>query len=153
VSDRNLISVFHLFEVHKKLSCASLLSTWLSPGDTGSNDALGTVLSLDAAKVFHTCLNFPHGLKFDLDHEYQDQSEFKEELYDPLFLNLIFAGIVSGKHPSSALSWVQFFRTNIVCVVIRSLSSKDDAFRELALCNLSGLWKLLEVRRTRAQRL
>lgn len=152
-SDRTLISVFHLFEVHKKLSCASLLSTWSSSGDTGSTDAFGAVLSLDAAKVFHTCLNFPRGLKFDLDHEYHDQSEFKEELYDPLFLNLVFARIVSGNSPSSAVSWVQFFRTNIVCMVIRSLSSKDDAFRELALCNLSGLWKLLEVKMTRVQRL
>lgn len=108
------------------------------------------MLSLDAAKVFHTCLNFPRGLKFDLDHEYHDQPEFGEEMYDPLFLNLIFSRIVSGNSPSSVLSWVQFFRTNIVCVVIRSLSSKDDAFRELALCNLSGLWKLLEVRKTHA---
>ena len=148
-SDRTLISLFHLFEVHKKLSCASILSTWSSSGDTGPNDASGTVLSLDAGKVFRTCLDFPRGLKFDLGHEYHNQSEFREELYDPLFLNLIFARVVSGNSPSSALSWVQFFRTNIVCVVIRSLSSKDDAFRELALCNLSGLWKLLEVRKTR----
>lgn len=146
-SDRTLISVLHLFEVHKKLSCASLLSTWSSSGDTGPNDVFSAVLSLDAAKVFHTCLNFPRGLKFDLDHEYHDQSEFGEEMYDPLFLNLIFSRIVSGNSPSSVLSWVQFFRTNIVCVVIRSLSSKDDAFRKLALCNLSGLWKLLEVGR------
>ena len=151
-SDRTLISIFHLFEVHKKLSCASLLSTWSGSGDTGSTEASGAVLSLDAGKVFHTCLNFPCGLKFDLGHEYHDQSEFREELYDPLFLNLIFAKVVSGNSPSSALSWVQIFRTNIVCVVIRSLSSKDDAFRELALCNLSGLWKLLEVRKTRVQR-
>jgi nucleolar pre-ribosomal-associated protein 1 len=146
VSDRTVLSVLHLFEVHKKLSCASLLSTWSSSGDTGSPDALGAVLSLDAAKVFHTCLNFPRGLKFDLDHEYHDKTGFREELYDPLFLNLIFARVISGNHPTSALSWVQFFRTNMVCVVIRSLSSKDDAFRELALYNLSGVWKLLEVR-------
>jgi len=145
-SDRTILSIFHLFEVHKKLSCASVLSTWSSSGDTGSTDASGAVLTLDAGKVFHTCLNFPRGLKFDLGHEYMDKSEFQEELYDPLFLNLLFARVVSGNPPSSALSWVQFFRTNIVCVVIRSLSSKDDAFRELALCNLSGLWKLLEVR-------
>ena len=110
------------------------------------------MLSLDAAKVFHTCLSYPRGLKFDLDHKYHDQSEFGEEIYDPLFLNLIFARVVSGNSQSSALSWVQFFRTNIICVVIRSLSSKDDAFRQLALCNLSGLWKLLEVR-TQAERL
>lgn len=146
-SDRTLISIFHLFEVHKKLSCASLLSTWSSSADTGSNDALGAVLNLDAAKVFHTCLSFPRGLKFDLEHEHHDQSELREELYDPLFLNLIFARVVTGNPPSSALAWVQLFRTNIVCVIIRTISSKDDAFRELALCNLSGLWKLLEVRK------
>jgi nucleolar pre-ribosomal-associated protein 1 len=109
------------------------------------------VQSLDAGKVFYTCLNFPRGLKFDLDNEYHAKAEFREELYDPLFLNLTFARVISGNPPSSALSWVQFFRTNIVCVVIRSLSSKDDAFRELALCNLSGLWKLMEVRRTRGE--
>lgn len=146
-SDRTLISMFNLFEVHKKLSCASILSKWSSSGDSGSSDVSGAVLSLDAGKVFHTCLDFPRGLKFDLGHEYHDKSEFREELYDPLFLNLIFARAVSGNSPSSALSWVQFFRTNIVCVVIRSLSSKDEAFRELALCNLSGLWKVLEVRK------
>lgn len=146
VSDRALLSIFHLFEVHKRLSCASVLSTWSSSGDIGSNDVSDAVLSLDAGKVFYTCLNFPRGLKFDLGHGYHDKSEFREGLYDPLFLNLVFARVVSGNSPSSALSWVQFFRTNIVCVVIRSLSSKDDAFRELALCNLSGLWKILEVR-------
>jgi nucleolar pre-ribosomal-associated protein 1 len=151
-SDRTLISVFHLFEVHKKLSCASVLPTWSSSGDTGPNGAWDAVLSLDAGKVFHTCLNFPRGLKFDLDHKYHDKREFREELYDPLFLNLVFARVVSGNSPSSALSWVQFFRTNIVCVVIRSLSSKDDAFRELALCSLSGLWKLLAVRKTQTRR-
>lgn len=146
MSDRTILSIFHLFEIHKKLSCASLLSTWSSSGDTGSTDALGAVLSLDAGKVFHTCLNFPRGLKFNLDHEYHEKSEFREELYDPLFLVLIFARVVSGNAPASALTWVQFFRTNILCVVIRSLSSKDDAFRELAVWNLSGLWRLLEVR-------
>jgi len=146
-SDRTLFSIFHLFEVHKKLSCASVLSTWSSSGDIGSTDASGAVLSLDAGKVFRTCLSFPRELKFDLGHEYMDKVELQEELYDPLFLNLLFARVVSGNSPSSALSWVQFFRTNIVCVVIRSLSSKDDAFRELAICNLSGLWKLLEARK------
>ena len=146
MSDRALISIFHLFEDHEKLSCASLLSAWSGSGNTGSGDALGAVLSLDAAKVFHTCLNYPRELKFNLEHEYHDLSWLKEDLYDPLFLNLIFSRVVSGNSLVSALSWVQFFRTNIVCVVIRSLSSKDGAFRELALCNLSGLWKLLEVR-------
>lgn len=143
--DRTILAIFHLFEVHKKLSCASLLSTWSSSGDSCSTDALEAALSLDAGKVFYTCLNFPRGLKFDLNHEYYDKSEFRQELYDPLFLNLVFARAVLGNSPSSVLSWVQFFRTNIVCVVIRSLSSKDDAFRELALSNVSGLWKLLEV--------
>lgn len=147
LSDRAIISIFHLFELHKKLSCASILSTWSSSGDIKPSDALSAVLNLDAGKVFHSCLNFPSGLKFALGHEYHDKSKFREGLYDPLFLNLIFARVVSGNSPSSALSWVQFFRTNIVCVVIRSLSSKDDAFRELALCNLSGLWKLLEARK------
>lgn len=145
-SDRTILSILHLFEVHRKMSCASLLSTWSSSGDNNSTGALEAALSLDAGKGFHTCLNFPRGLKFDLDHNYHDKSEFREELYDPLFLNLIFARVVSGNAPSSAFSWVQFFRTNIVCVVIRSLSSKDDVFRELALWNLSGLWRLLEVR-------
>lgn len=152
MSDRILISIFRLFENHEKLSCASLLSTWSSPGDTRSGDALGAVLGLDAAKVFHTCLNYPRELKFNMEHEYHDPSGLKEELYDPLFLNLIFSRAVSGNSLASALSWVQFFRTNIVCAVIRSLSSKDGAFRELALFNLSGLWKLLEVR-GRAQQL
>ena len=145
-SDRTLISIFRLFENHEKLSCTSLLSTWSSSGDARSGDALGAVLGLDAAKVFHTCLNYPRELKFNLEHEYHEASGLKEELYDPFFLNLIFSRVVSGNSLVSALSWVQFFRTNIVSVVIRSLSSKDDAFREQALFNLSGLWKILEVR-------
>ena len=145
-SDRTTLSILHLFEVHKKLSCASLLSSWSSSGDTASADALEAVLSLDAGKVFHTCLDFPRGLKFDLDHEYHDKAEFREDVYDPLFLTLVFAKVVSGNAPSSVLSWVRLFRTNILCVVIRSLSSKDEVFRQLAIWNLSGLWKLLEVR-------
>jgi len=91
--DRTILAIFHLFEVHKKLSCASLLSTWSSSGDPSSTDAWEAALSLDAGKVFHTCLNFPRGVKSDSNHKYHDKSEFRQELYDPLFLNLVFARV------------------------------------------------------------
>jgi len=67
------------------------------------------------------------------------------EVYDPLFVILIFCqGILEGP-PDSSLSWVQLFRSNVVSLIIRSLSSPDDDLRMLALAQMRMLWKILEV--------
>jgi nucleolar pre-ribosomal-associated protein 1 len=66
-------------------------------------------------------------------------------LYDPVFLLLDFAHMIVENPPTSALTWVELFRTNVISVIIRALSCNDDNMREVALFQLMALSKRLEV--------
>ena len=68
------------------------------------------------------------------------------QMYDPVFVMLLFGHVFSHSPPASALAWVALFRTNIVSLLIRTLSSKDSDMRKVALCQIVTLWKSLEVR-------
>ena len=143
-SDRKLLSIFQLFETQRKISVASLLSQWSATPDILSSNALEAVQSLDAILVLRTCLHFPKWRTL------ADQTNFSEnsrdaQLYDPVFLLLIFAQSMAEKIPESAFSWIELFRTNIVSLVIRTLSAKDQNLREVARSQLAGLWAHLEV--------
>ncbi len=98
--------------------------------------------------MFRTCLDFPPSQLYcgDVDVEGPEEGERGgSEVYDPLFVILIFCqGLLEGP-PDSALSWVQLFRSNVVSLVIRSLSSPDDDLRYLALAQMRMLWKVIEV--------
>jgi nucleolar pre-ribosomal-associated protein 1 len=72
----------------------------------------------------------------------------EEQIYDPIFVILLLGQVVSSCPPSSALSWVQLFRTNAVSLVIRCLSSKDSSLRKLAFVQLGALYKLMQVRKS-----
>lgn len=67
------------------------------------------------------------------------------QLYDPLFLMLLFAQTLAENSPSSAFAWVELFRTNIVSLLIKAVSSKCGGIREVALCQIAALWQHLEV--------
>lgn len=104
------------------------------------------IAGLDPARVFRTCLDFPpcrvHREEEDLDEE----DPRGGEVYDPLFIILLFChGLLEGP-PDNALSWVQLFRSNIVSLIIRSLSSPDDDLRRLGRAQMQMLWKVIEVR-------
>ncbi|KAF8890435.1 ribosome 60S biogenesis N-terminal-domain-containing protein [Infundibulicybe gibba] len=140
-SDRNLFSIFHLFEDQRKISTSSLLDTWSYTDGTPSRTALDAIQSLDSALVFKTCLRFPTWRHFEPD---SGTALSDSQLYDPLFLIFLFAQMLAHDPPTSAFAWVELFRTNIVSLLLRALSSKDDRIRDVALCQISALWKQLE---------
>ncbi|KAJ6559224.1 ribosome 60S biogenesis N-terminal-domain-containing protein [Mycena vulgaris] len=142
-SDRQLISVFQLFETQRKISVASLLGQWSSTPEVPSSNALEAVQSLDAILVLRTCLHFPKWRCL------ADQSGFTAnsrdaQLYDPVFLILIFAQAMAEKIPETAFGWIELFRTNVVSLLIRALSAKDQNLREVARSQLAALWAHLE---------
>jgi nucleolar pre-ribosomal-associated protein 1 len=67
------------------------------------------------------------------------------KLYDPVFLSLLFSQMMVEQLPSSTIAWLELLRTNIASLLVRSLSARDGQIRELALCQIIGLWKCLEV--------
>ncbi|KAF4602702.1 hypothetical protein EYR40_005919 [Pleurotus pulmonarius] len=137
--DQQILSIFRLFEVHRTTSMAPLLSSWSSSPDISSADASDALRSLDPGKVLRTCLGFPHWRRFEV-QEVHIIGRHETLLYDPIFLLLLFAQAMSESPPTSALAWVELFRTNIVCLVIRMLSSKDEKIREIALLQMAALW-------------
>ena len=68
-------------------------------------------------------------------------------VYDPVFLLLLFAQALHECPPQSALTWVTLFRTNIVSLVIRCLSSADTNIRKIALLQMGTLYTLMKVSR------
>ena len=142
-SDHQLLAVFQLFEAQRKVSVAPLLAQWSSPSTTSSN-ALEAIRNLDSVQVFRTCLAFPMQ-SMSAKQRGRTGTERDMQLYDPLFLILLFSCMLSTCPPDSKFAWIDLFRSNIVCLLIRALSTKDAGVREIALCQLAGLWKCLQV--------
>ena len=144
VSDLRILSIFQLFETQRKLSVTSLLSHWSFISSSSSQSALEALQSLDPILVLRTCLNLPRWRCVE------DQSALSictqdAHLYDPVFIMLLFGQMLVEQPPSSSFAWLELFRTNVISLFIRVLSSKDGRMRELALCQLAALWKQMEV--------
>lgn len=144
-SDMKLYSIFRLFEQERKLSVAALFSRWSTTPSAPSSNFLGALQSLDPNMVMRTCLHFPMWRRLE-DHSKTPVGNHDAQLYDPLFLILIFGSMLSEIPSSSSIAWVEMFRTNIVSLLVRSLSSKDAGIREISLCHLAALWKSLQVK-------
>lgn len=144
ISDRKLLSIFQLFEAQRKASVGSLLVRWSSSADIPSNNILDAVQNLDAIRVLRTCLTFPKWRRFE--DQLQEGEHLDIQIYDPVFLILIFTQMLADSPPDSAFAWVEVFRTNIVGLLIRSLSSKDGRIREVAIPQIAALWRYIEVR-------
>jgi nucleolar pre-ribosomal-associated protein 1 len=143
-ADRKLLSIFQLFESERKVSVASLLGQWSATQEVPSSNILEAVQSLDAILVLRTCLHFPKWRCL------ADQTDYTEnlrdaQLYDPVFLVLIFAQAMAEKIPESAFGWIELFRTNIVSLLIRAMSAKDQQLRAVTRSQLAALWAHLEV--------
>lgn len=144
VSDLRILSILQLFETQRKLSVTSLLSHWSFISSSSSQSALEALQSLDPILVLRTCLNLPRWRCVE------DQSALficpqDAHLYDPVFIMLLFGQMLADQPPSSSFAWLELFRTNIISLFIRVLSSKDGQMRELALCQVTALWKHMEV--------
>ena len=145
-SDLRILSILQLFENERKLSVTSLLSRWSSTSNSSSQSALEALQSLDPILVLRTCLNLPRWRCVE-DQSALLTSTQDAQLYDPVFVMLLFGQMLADQPPSSSFAWLELFRTNVISLFIRVLSSKDDRMRELALCQVVALWKQMEVSR------
>ena len=146
LSDLRILSILQLFENERKLSVTSLLSRWSSVSNSSSQNALEALQSLDPILVLRTCLNFPQWRCVE-DQSSSSTNTQDTYLYDPVFLMLLFGQMLADQPPSSAFAWLELFRTNVISLFIRALSSKDGRMRELALCQVVALRRQMEVRR------
>ena len=140
-ADLQLFSIFRLFEDTKKTSVASLFSRWSATSDITSTTTLEAMLSVDPNRMFRTCLMYPNWRHVQ---GISEANVANQAVYDPVFVILLFAQMLKDDQPTSALSWVQLFRTNVISLVVRSLSARDDQLRELALAQIASLYKVLE---------
>ncbi|TCD60981.1 hypothetical protein EIP91_009189 [Steccherinum ochraceum] len=139
--DRTLLSILRLYETTRKVSVASFLKARGSAGDT---QALNAIQLLDPNTMFRTCVSYPQWRKLDGHADESSLPVIDDTLYDPIYVLLLFAQLLAESTSSSALVWVQMFRTNIVSLILRALSSDDGPIRALALSQLAGLRKAMQ---------
>ncbi|KAL7281927.1 hypothetical protein ACG7TL_003394 [Trametes sanguinea] len=141
-ADRKILSIFQLFELTRRTPVTSLLSQWSGSVDATSANAFEALLALEPSRVLKTCLDFPDWRTVEENSERSASSH--ERLYDPLFVLLLFAQTLSSNAPTSALTWVQLLRTNLVSLLLRTLSAKDSQLREIAWAQTAALYRALE---------
>ncbi|OCF45143.1 hypothetical protein I317_00945 [Kwoniella heveanensis CBS 569] len=141
--DRLILNMFQLFEGYRKISVASILRFWSSNGLVGSgNRSFDALTSLDPAKVFTTCQNYP--LRRSLrGHDKQDQKPDEgENLYDPVFvMGLLSSTMCEGT--ITGLDWVEILRSNVLSLTVCGLSSRDAEIRALANYILAKAFSLI----------
>jgi nucleolar pre-ribosomal-associated protein 1 len=142
-ADRRLLLVFKLFERVRKTSATSLLVHWSAVPDVPSATALEAIQSLDGTRTLRTCLQFPHHASVS-DLTTVPSSDI-EDIYDTTFIILLFNHVLYEGLPVTAPSWVQLFRTNVVGLLIRCLSSYDNDVRSTTLTQLIALYAALQV--------
>jgi len=130
--------------MQRKASITSVLARWSSSTNEVSSTSLDAIQSLDVTLVLRTCLNFPRWRRLE-EPLTKMGSAPDAQLYDPVFLILLFAQMLAEDPPSSAFAWVELFRTNVVSLLIKAISSKCGGIREVALCQIAALWQHLEV--------
>lgn len=145
-SDHVIFDIFRLYERHHRFSSATMLGQWTRSKDQMSNGCLEALLNLDPNIVFRTCLRFPYRRKLHTDP--QSETDITPEcmqLYDPTFILLLVGNIMLDEPPECAASWVKFFRTNAVSLLIRLLSHTDALVRRITLQLIGTLWQLVKV--------
>ncbi|KAI0637561.1 ribosome 60S biogenesis N-terminal-domain-containing protein [Trametes polyzona] len=141
-ADRQVLSIFQLFEATRKTSVASLLGQWSGTPDVSSSSALEALQSLEPSRVLRTCLDFPQWRT--LAASSVDHTPSSDGLYDPVFVLLLLGQLFADRAPTSALEWVQLFRTNVVSLLLRALSAKDSRIRDIAWAQTAALYRAVE---------
>ncbi|KAG1791586.1 ribosome 60S biogenesis N-terminal-domain-containing protein [Suillus plorans] len=143
-SDRNLLNIFRLFEVERLTPISSILVKWSpSPGISISSQ-LDAVQNMDPIRMLRTCHVFPIWRRMS-DEQEDEKVGLDEQVYDPLFVTLLVAQMLTHHPPTSSLEWVQTFRSNVFSLLIRCLSAKDEKIREASLGLLARVWKSVEL--------
>ena len=146
--DRQILDIFHLFEQQRKCSVSSLISQWNPAFGHLSSGVLNSITSLDPSIVFATCTNFPKWRSLLMTSGPTSVTDIQEGHYDPLFVVLLLGLVNQADGASITISnmdWVQLFRSNVVCVLISCLSSRQDTLRALAWTVFGGLLLTIQV--------
>ncbi|ESK84671.1 nucleolus protein [Moniliophthora roreri MCA 2997] len=148
LADRKLLEIFQLFEREKRISVAALLSKWSSSGGVNTNAAtssLDALRSLDSIMMFQTYSRYPQWRRYNPDDTQSGPEQGKEgTLYDPIFVILLVGHVFSESPPKSAVEWVEVFRTNVIGLMIRALSARDEKLRDIVKLQIALIWKCLE---------
>ena len=141
-ADRRLLNIFSLFEETRKISAASLMTR----AGSGTDGPLDVLLNLDPASVFRACSQFPSWRKLDdLGHHLDLVHPLDGRTCDPVFVTLLVVHVLATRPPSSTAQWVQLFRTNVVSLLIRSLSSRNDLLRNTCVAQICAIMDALQV--------
>ncbi|KAL4075510.1 ribosome 60S biogenesis N-terminal-domain-containing protein [Scleroderma citrinum] len=142
-SDRRLLSIMRLFEAEKRTSVSPFFSRWSPSLDASVTNILEVMQNLDPIKMLRTCLFFPTWRRLS-DAESARDGPNDEHMYDPLLIIALSAQMFVECPPTTALGWVKVFRTNVVSLLIRCLSSKDANMRETGACQLALVWDSIQ---------
>lgn len=146
-TDRQLLGIFRTFEKIRKYSCSPIISKWNPIPNMPQATIGGTIANLDSAIMFRSCTEFPAWRELEQGSESQVLSPSDTTLYDPLFV-VLFLGMfsidiqVTGSMTS--MDWLQLFRSNIVCLLIRTLSIRENQMRALAWNVFGALLQTLQ---------
>ncbi|KIK72179.1 hypothetical protein PAXRUDRAFT_29327, partial [Paxillus rubicundulus Ve08.2h10] len=124
-SDRRLLSLMWLFEAEKRTPIPSFLARWSPSPDTTVTNVLEAVQNLDPIQMLRTCLSFPSWRRFG-EETGEKAGPMDGSIYDPLIAIVLSAQMFVECPPTAALGRVKVFRTNVVSLLIRCLSSKDS---------------------------
>ncbi|KAG2153453.1 ribosome 60S biogenesis N-terminal-domain-containing protein [Suillus bovinus] len=143
-SDRNLLNIFRLFEAERLTPISSIFAKWSPSPDISVSSQLDAVQNLDPIRMLRTCHVFPIWRRMS-DEQEDEKVGLDEQVYDPLFVTLLVAQMLTHRPPTSSLEWVQTFRSNVFSLLIRCLSAKDERIREASLGLLARVWKSVEL--------
>ncbi|RXW16240.1 hypothetical protein EST38_g9609 [Candolleomyces aberdarensis] len=148
-SDRRLLSIFQLFERQRKLSMRTVIGRWMPPSSslaTGSGESVGleALQNLDGISLLRTALAFPIRMRIDVSTEFDKSTVYENQLYDPLFLLLLLQHVLSNGPPTSAISWIELFRSNVIGLALRALSARDGKLREIGMGCIVAVWTLMQ---------
>ncbi|KAF8548697.1 hypothetical protein OG21DRAFT_1489160 [Imleria badia] len=146
--DRRLFSIMRLFEAEKCTSLSAFFSRWSPSPDATVSDALEVVQNFDPIYVLRTCLAFPLWRRFGEEKGWGD-GPADDSMYDPLVVIGLSAQMLVECPPITPLGWVKVFRSNVVSLLIRCLSSKDPNICETALCQIASLLEIVQLRYTK----
>ncbi|KAG2064664.1 hypothetical protein BDR04DRAFT_237567 [Suillus decipiens] len=140
-SDKNLLSIFHLYEAEKLTPILSIFAKWSPSPDISISSQLDAVQNIDPIRMLRTCHVFPIWRRMS-DGQEGEKVGLDEQVYDP---SLLVAQMLAHHPPASSLEWVQTFRSNVFSLLVRCLSAKDAQIREASFGLLARVWKSVQL--------
>lgn len=144
VSDRQLLSIFQLFERQRRTSVALVLSQWSSNSASTSKTPQEALASLTPDTVIATYRNFPQYRTTQIEKVAPFHGQHDQQ-YDPIFVLLLLLAALIDETPKTPALWTEIGKTCVLALAVSALSSKDDGIRKIAGSVLGCAMKVLQV--------